>query len=860
MKLIAHYSNWLRSSSSLKANCRLLPTASGNGLHNSQKTTALLLTHKNYHHHKRHSSTTSSSDLTLLQLEKETQFTKRYIDNLVLHHGSKSSNDDENSYSYDTIQTEIQEASAQIGKSIPESGPTGQYHYFFHDDLALGKRTYYRKPSTIITDTPSSTSTTTEVKHHKNQKIFDINLHNEYLGPMSLSIDEKYVVRLAHSIGKTSKAGTIITDIIVTDIKTGLSYAMDRNTNTIASNLSNIEFGPKFQKHSQDYHTIFITRCNEFGRPSAIHACTFNGQKFGSVELILEDTNEAHLVDVQRTKGCEYVAINSTSKTSNEVHILGGTFNKKKKCKRDEGRIEIPWDPILVKPRERKIQYYVECSNKGEVILLAHKFPEQKVNYKSNPITIKPREEQRNEGQDECYQQVTIGDEISIFETSIEDLPLTSTDFGKPIHMHNAKSTFFVEDIDLFQDNLVLYERSSTSSDQRIRVIDRTTSKTNIRDDDLNYEHIIPINEVIPEGGIHHYIISMCGNMQFDAKTLKFNVESPLTPPMSFEYDFYTRSFITNHDDDTKMYANSTTTQRLSNEKQYNSRRVQILSHDGNPVPLSFYFDKTVRTRGVLLIGYGCYGQNQNLGFDPALIPLVKRGFVVAYCHGRGGGDLGKKHYEGGRLYNKNNAIEDYICCAKAISNDVIKLLNQGNDVHDEGNIFLASKSFSAGGVIIGAAVNRLPKLFDAVSLINPYLDVMGSILNSSDYLIEHEWDEFGNVNNDNAARRLVTTYCPLLNVRTTERYEKSDELHYPPMFIVSTIDDENVPFYHGVNFGMKVREAMQPYYVENEGLKNQILLHIENEGGHHLHGRRLDVSTLEICFLLGQLNASSKV
>ena len=81
-------------------------------------------------------------------------------------------------------------------------------------------------------------------------------------------------------------------------------------------------------------------------------------------------------------------------------------------------------------------------------------------------------------------------------------------------------------------------------------------------------------------------------------------------------------------------------------------------------------------------------------------------------------------------------------------------------------------------------------------------------------------------------------------------------------MLVVSTIDDENVPYNNGVRYVTKVRdmiktknESKSVYPTEDE-MDNDILLHIEKEGGHHLHGRKLDVCTLEACFLLGNIES----
>ncbi len=173
--------------------------------------------------------------------------------------------------------------------------------------------------------------------------------------------------------------------------------------------------------------------------------------------------------------------------------------------------------------------------------------------------------------------------------------------------------------------------------------------------------------------------------------------------------------------------------------------------------------------------------------------------------------------------------------------------------------LFLACKSFSAGGILVGAAVNDSlsssspSPIFNAVSLINPFLDVMGTMMkenNSNHFLTEHEYDEFGDPTSDERAHSAIRSYCPLLNIK--------DDYCYPPTIIFCSADDENVPMLsNSVEYVMKIRDAMSKG--DTEGMTNEILLHVEKEGGHHLHGRRLDVCTIEACFLLGQLYKSPK-
>lgn len=49
----------------------------------------------------------------------------------------------------------------------------------------------------------------------------------------------------------------------------------------------------------------------------------------------------------------------------------------------------------------------------------------------------------------------------------------------------------------------------------------------------------------------------------------------------------------------------------------------------------------------------GCYGENVNMTYCPEKQPLLDRGWVLVYCHVRGGGELGRKWYYDGMGENK---------------------------------------------------------------------------------------------------------------------------------------------------------------------------------------------------------------
>mgnify|MGYP001295500427 CR=1 FL=1 len=100
------------------------------------------------------------------------------------------------------------------------------------------------------------------------------------------------------------------------------------------------------------------------------------------------------------------------------------------------------------------------------------------------------------------------------------------------------------------------------------------------------------------------------------------------------------------------------------NPENYIVERVEFKSHDGRLVPLTITRHKKTKTDGsanLLLYGYGSYGNNTESSFRESLIPLLNRGFIIAYLNIRGGGEMGKYWYEEGRMLKKMNTFFDLL-------------------------------------------------------------------------------------------------------------------------------------------------------------------------------------------------------
>ncbi len=107
--------------------------------------------------------------------------------------------------------------------------------------------------------------------------------------------------------------------------------------------------------------------------------------------------------------------------------------------------------------------------------------------------------------------------------------------------------------------------------------------------------------------------------------------------------------------------------------------------------------------------------------FSAEMLSLLDRGFIFAIAHIRGDATLGWSWYEDGKLLKKMNTFTDFVCCAEY-------LINEGYTTPDK----LAMHGRSAGGLLIGAVVNMRPDLFKVAMADVPFVDVIGSMTDST--------------------------------------------------------------------------------------------------------------------------------
>jgi oligopeptidase B len=147
---------------------------------------------------------------------------------------------------------------------------------------------------------------------------------------------------------------------------------------------------------------------------------------------------------------------------------------------------------------------------------------------------------------------------------------------------------------------------------------------------------------------------------------------------------------------------------------------------------------------------------------------------------------MGRQWYEDGKLGSKKNTFTDFVACAR-------HLAGSGWTSTDR----LVAMGGSAGGLLMGAAVNLAPYAFAGVVAQVPFVDVLTTILDPSLPLTVAEWEEWGDPLHNPEAYSYIKSYAP---------YENLAALPYPPMLILGSLNDTRVLYHEPAKYVARLR------------------------------------------------------
>jgi oligopeptidase B len=366
------------------------------------------------------------------------------------------------------------------------------------------------------------------------------------------------------------------------------------------------------------------------------------------------------------------------------------------------------------------------------------------------------------------------------------------------------RENVMLEGVDLFKDFYVVYEHEGGLL--QLNVTELPSGKS----------HRIEFPEPA-------YLAVPNANREFDTKTYRFSYQSPITPQSIFDYDPFSRQ---------RKLLKQVAVLGGYDPSRYRVELTQATASDGVKVPMWLLARKDVKADGTnpaLLYAYGSYGAPMSATFNGNLFSLVDRGVVFAMAYIRGGGELGKKWHDDGRMMKKRNTFTDFIAAAEHLI--ATKYTSKER---------LAIVGGSAGGLLMGAVTNMRPDLFHAVIAQVPFVDVINTMLDESLPLTVPEFEEWGNPKIE-AEYRYMKSYSP---------YDNIEAKAYPTILVRSSYNDSQVMYWEPAKYVAKLRALKTD--------SNPLLFHINMEpaghGGRSGRYNRLRETALEYAFLLWQL------
>ncbi|NNC63453.1 MAG: S9 family peptidase, partial [Gammaproteobacteria bacterium] len=288
------------------------------------------------------------------------------------------------------------------------------------------------------------------------------------------------------------------------------------------------------------------------------------------------------------------------------------------------------------------------------------------------------------------------------------------------------------------------------------------------------------------------YALGLDTGYEFDTDTLRFTYESPSTPEQTYDFDMRTRG---------RTLRKTQEIPSGHDSELYLVERFSVAADDGAEIPVTVLRLRTTPVDGtapLLLYGYGSYGITIPASFETNRLSLVDRGVVYAIAHIRGGAAKGRQWYLDGKLEKKTNSFTDFARVAE-------ELHARGYGQPGETVIY----GGSAGGLLVGAAVNLRPELFGGGIGAVPFVDVLNTISDAELPLTPPEWVEWGDPIRDADAYATIESYSPYDNIR--------NDIDYPPILATGGLADYRVTYWEPAKWVARLRDEARggPFFLK---------------------------------------------
>lgn len=371
------------------------------------------------------------------------------------------------------------------------------------------------------------------------------------------------------------------------------------------------------------------------------------------------------------------------------------------------------------------------------------------------------------------------------FELALAPVAPTPVEQWRPLVAHDPAVR--LEDVDAFATHLVVHQRSRGLTQVRILELD----ESGVADD-----YLVEFDQEI-------YTVGSGGNPGFHQPVVRVGYTSLAVPSSVYDYDVRTREL--------------TLLKRAPvlggyDPADYEEHRLWATADDGERVPISIVARRGAREGvgggtvpvPVLLYGYGAYEASIDPYFSIARLSLLDRGAAFAIAHVRGGGEMGRRWYDDGKLMAKQHTFSDFVACAR-------HLVDTGWTTPER----LVAEGASAGGLLAGAVANQAPDAFGGIVANVPFVDTLTSMLDATLPLTVTEYDEWGNPEADPAVYDYIAAYSPYDNVTAQA---------YPPILAETSLNDTRVLYVEPAKWVARLR-AVSP--------GSDVLLRTEMSAGH---------------------------
>ncbi len=241
---------------------------------------------------------------------------------------------------------------------------------------------------------------------------------------------------------------------------------------------------------------------------------------------------------------------------------------------------------------------------------------------------------------------------------------------------------------------------------------------------------------------------------------------------------------------------------------RYDVRRLYARADDGEAVPITLVTRRGLRADGrapLLVYGYGAYGISAEAVFSVPAIALVDRGWAYAIAHVRGGAEKGRRWFLDGRRFAKRNSFTDFNACTD-------HLVASGYGAPGR----CVAYSLSAGGLLVGGAMNLRPDRYAGVIAQVPFVDMLNTMSDTTHPLVPVFRADWGDPLSDPRAYDYLASISP---------YENVDEAAYPMVLATAGLRDDRVSYWESAKWVAKLRAQTRS--------GKPVLLRVNMTGGH---------------------------